>query len=50
MLICSLENKISIAGLNPYTLYEFKVRSHDLNDKQSVFSQAMECHTLEDGE
>ncbi|KAK6644417.1 hypothetical protein RUM43_000684 [Polyplax serrata] len=45
--IKSLENRISIVGLNPYTLYEFKVRSHDSNNKQSLFSSTMECHTLE---
>jgi len=34
--------------LKPYTLYEFKVRTHDHNNLYGPYSQTVECHTLED--
>lgn len=35
--------------MKPYTLYEFKVRTHDHNNLYGPYSQTVECHTLEDG-
>jgi hypothetical protein len=41
---------VEVTGLTPYTLYEFKVRTHDHNNQYGPYSQKVECHTLEDGE
>jgi hypothetical protein len=40
---------VEVAGLTPYTLYEFKVRTHDHSNQYGPYSQKVECHTLEDG-
>ncbi|XP_054280101.1 protogenin B-like [Macrosteles quadrilineatus] len=44
----STSNGVRVSGLRPYTLYQFKVRSHDHNNRHSEYSQIVECQTLED--
>lgn len=46
----STSNGVQVGGLRPYTLYQFKVRTHDHYNKHSEYSQKVECQTLEDGE
>ncbi|GLV44105.1 roundabout 1 [Carabus blaptoides fortunei] len=43
----STTTSYEIKNLNPYTLYEFKVRSHNLDGNYGTFSQAVECRTVE---
>lgn len=48
--ICySTTTSYEIKNLIPYTLYEFKVRSHNLDGSFGKFSQAVECRTVESG-
>ncbi|XP_033606589.1 protogenin isoform X2 [Cryptotermes secundus] len=46
--VSSTSQGVEVTGLTPYTLYEFKVRSHDHNNQYGPYSQKVECHTLED--
>lgn len=48
-LFCSTSTKIEIKGLKPYSVYEFKVRAHNLDGQYSQYSQSIECRTPEDG-
>lgn len=44
----STTNEIIINNLQPFTLYGFAVRSHELDDRCGRFSQLIECRTNED--
>ncbi|XP_046398270.1 protogenin-like isoform X2 [Ischnura elegans] len=46
--ISSTSNSVEISGLKPFTLYEFKVRSHDEKNHQGHYGHKVECKTLED--
>ncbi|GBM61531.1 Protogenin [Araneus ventricosus] len=45
--IRSTNNEVLITDLQPYTLYEFAVRSHDVDKRQGPFSPTVECRTKE---
>ncbi|XP_054720766.1 protogenin B-like [Uloborus diversus] len=45
--IRSTNTEVVIMDLQPYTLYEFSVRSHDSSKRQGPFSQPVECRTNE---
>lgn len=46
--ISSTNNEVVITDLFPFTLYEFVVRSHDIRNEHGLFSEKIECRTLED--
>ncbi|KAG8225283.1 hypothetical protein J437_LFUL001896, partial [Ladona fulva] len=46
--IRSTSNSVEIVDLKPFTLYEFKVRSHDHKNHQGPYGDKVECITLED--
>ncbi|GIY22158.1 protogenin A [Caerostris darwini] len=45
--IRSTNNEVLITDLQPYTLYEFAVRLHDVDKRQGPFSPTVECRTNE---
>lgn len=45
----SAENEVTVKELAPYTLYEFKVMSHDRHNRSSGYSHVVECPTKEEG-
>ncbi|XP_066994863.2 protogenin [Anabrus simplex] len=46
--IRAIGSGVEISSLKPYTLYEFKVRTHDRQNQFGPYSQKVECHTMED--
>ncbi|PSN32732.1 hypothetical protein C0J52_25796 [Blattella germanica] len=46
--VSSTSQGVEVSYLKPYTLYEFKVRTHDHNNQHGPYSQKVECATLED--
>ncbi|KAG8180351.1 hypothetical protein JTE90_016382 [Oedothorax gibbosus] len=45
--IRSTNNELIITDLQPFTLYEFAVRSHDVEKRQGPYSATVECKTAE---
>uniref|UniRef100_T1IJK3 Uncharacterized protein n=1 Tax=Strigamia maritima TaxID=126957 RepID=T1IJK3_STRMM len=46
--INSTDKDVLVAGLSPYTLYEFSVCSHNTDDIEGPYSSKVECKTKED--